>query len=162
VLTTLGVSNKALGFVGGFAGEELEGRLLNEGITSDFINISGETRTDIIVNDMSTGNQTVFSARGPEINPHELMQLIHGVENLDKPEVVVISGSLPPGVHPEIHRKCIEIAKSKGATVLLDTDGDPLTVGIRGFPDAIKPNIHELSRLVGMELKEMDQIINAG
>ncbi len=55
VLTTLEVSNKALGFVGGFAGEELEGRLLNEGISCDFIRISGETRTNIIVNDMSTG-----------------------------------------------------------------------------------------------------------
>ena len=84
VLATLGVSNKALGFIGGFAGEELEGRLLNEGITSDFIGISGETRTNIIVNDMSTGTQTVFSARGPEINSHALMQLIHKVENLGR------------------------------------------------------------------------------
>ena len=31
VLTALGVGNKALGFVGGFAGEELEGLLVNEG-----------------------------------------------------------------------------------------------------------------------------------
>ena len=30
VLTTLGIGNKALGFVGGCTGEELEGRLLNE------------------------------------------------------------------------------------------------------------------------------------
>jgi 6-phosphofructokinase 2 len=161
VLTTLGVSNKALGFIGGFAGEELEGRLLNEGITSDFIGISGETRTNIIVNDMSTGTQTVFSARGPEINSHALMQLIHKVEDLNRPEGVVISGSLPPGVHPEIYRKIIEMAKSRGAKVILDTDGDALRVGIQGCPDAIKPNVHELSRLVGKELKGIDEIISA-
>ncbi len=70
VLTTLGVSNKALGFVGGFAGEELEGRLINEGISCDFIRVSGETRTNIIVNDMSTGSQTIFSASGIEIKPY--------------------------------------------------------------------------------------------
>jgi len=29
VLKTLGISNKALGFTGGFDGEELEGRLVN-------------------------------------------------------------------------------------------------------------------------------------
>lgn len=161
VLTTLGVSNKALGFVGGFAGEELEGRLLNEGITSDFISISGETRTNIIVNDMNKGTQTVFSATGPEINPHALMQLVHKVESLDQPEVVVISGSLPPGVNPNIYRKVIEIVKSRGSRVILDTDGDALRVGIQGIPDAIKPNVHELSRLVGSELKEMDEIIGA-
>ena len=161
VLTILGVDNKALGFVGGFAGEELEGRLLNKGISSDFISISGETRTNIIVNDISTGTQTVFSARGPEITPHALMQLIHKVENLKEPDMVTISGSLPPGVNPEIYRKIIEIAKNREATVVLDTDGDALKVGIDSYPDVIKPNIHELSRLKGMELKAMDGIIKA-
>jgi 6-phosphofructokinase 2 len=112
VLTTLGVSNKALGFVGGFAGEELEGRLTNEGISCDFIRISGETRTNIIINEMSTGSQTIFSASGPEIKPYELMQIIHKVERLEKPDIIIISGSLPPGVHPEIYRKIIEMSKS--------------------------------------------------
>lgn len=161
VLTTLGMSNRTLGFVGGFAGEELEGRLLNEGISCDFIRISGETRTNIIVNDMSTGSQTVFSASGPEIKSYELMKMIHKVEKLEKPDIVTISGSLPPGVHPEIYRKIIEIAKNEGARNLLDTDGDALKVGIQGFPDIIKPNVHELSRLVGVELKGIDEIISA-
>ncbi len=161
VLTILGVDNKALGFVGGFAGEELEGRLFNDGISCDFIRISGETRTNIILNLLNTGTQTVFSAKGPEIKPYELMQLIHKVERLEDPEMVVISGSLPPGVHPVIYRKLIEILKAEGAWVMLDTDGDALRVGIRGIPDAIKPNIHELSRLLERELKGVDEIIHA-
>ena len=161
VLTTLGLVNKALGFVGGFAGEELEGRLLNEGIACDFVRISGETRTNIVVNEASTGNQTVFDASGPEISPYELMQMIHKVEKVEAPETVVISGSLPPGVHPEIYRKIIGIFKDRGARVLLDTDGDALKVGIHGFPDVIKPNIHELGRLVGRKLQKKDEIISA-
>src|SRR4030042_4387357 len=161
VLTTFGVNNMALGFVGGFAGEELEGRLLNEGISCDFIRISGETRTNIIVNDMSTGMQTIFSASGPEIKPYELMKMIHKVEKLGKPDIVTISGSLPPGIHPEIYRKIIEIAKSRKAKVILDTDGDALKVGIQGFPDIIKPNVHELSRLVDLKLITMDEITRA-
>jgi 6-phosphofructokinase 2 len=161
VMKTLGVSNKAFGFVGGFAGEELEGRLLNEGVSCDFIRISGETRTNIIVNDMRTGIQTIFSASGPEIKPYELMQMIHKVEKLEKPDIVTISGSLPPGVHSEIYRKIIEIAKNKEAKVILDTDGDALKVGIQGLPDIIKPNVHELSRLVDMRLITVDEIIRA-
>ncbi len=82
VLTMLGVGSTALGFVGGFTGAELEGRLLNEGISCDFIRISGETRTNIIMNDMSTGGQSVFGASGPVIEPYELMQMIHKVEGL--------------------------------------------------------------------------------
>ncbi len=161
VLTALGVVNKALGFVGGFAGEELEGRLLNEGIACDFVRISGETRTNIIVNETSTGNQTVFNARGPEIRPYEVMQMIHKVEKVENPEIVVISGSLPPGVNPEIYRKVIEIFRGRGAMVILDTDGDALRVGINGLPNLIKPNIHELGRLVGRELQKKDEIISA-
>ena len=161
VLTTLGLVNKALGLVGGFAGEELEGRLLNEGIACDFVRIPGETRTNIVINEASTGNQTVFNARGPEIRPYELMQMIHKVEKVEDPETVVISGSLPPGVNPEIYRKIIEIFKERGARVLLDTDGDALSMGIHGLPDVIKPNIHELCRLVGRELLKKDEIISA-
>jgi 6-phosphofructokinase 2 len=161
VLTTLGISNRALGFAGGFAGDELEGRLLNEGISYDFVRISGETRTNIIVNDMSTGMQTIFSASGPEIKPYELMKIILKVEKLEKPNIVTISGSLPPGVHPEIYRKIIEIAKNKEAKVILDTDGDALKIGIQGLPDIIKPNVHELSRLVDMRLITVDEIIRA-
>ncbi|MCD6186488.1 MAG: 1-phosphofructokinase [Deltaproteobacteria bacterium] len=161
VLTILGIDNRALGFIGGFSGEELEGRLLNKGISSDFISISGETRTNIIINDMSTKTQTVLNAKGPRITPHSLMKLIHKVENLKAPDIVTISGSLPPGVNPEIYHKIIEIAKNRGATVVLDTDGDALKVGIDAQPDVIKPNIHELSRLKGVELKEMKDIINA-
>jgi 6-phosphofructokinase 2 len=161
VLTTIGISNKALGFVGGFAGEELEGRLLNEGISCDFIRISGETRTNIIVDDIATGSQTIFSANGPEIKPYELMQIIHKVEKLEKPNIVVISGSLPPGIHPEIYHKLVAIARNKGARVILDTDGDALKVGVQGLPEVVKPNIHELSRLVGTELKEIDAITRA-
>lgn len=161
VLAILGVSSRALGFVGGFAGEELEGLLLNEGIQFDFVRISGETRTNIIINDMGDSTQTVLSAHGPEILPYKLMDVIHKIEKIEKPEFVIISGSLPTGVHPEIYRRIIEISKNRGATTILDTDGDALKTGIQAFPDIIKPNIHELGRLVDRELNSMDEIVAA-
>src|SRR4030042_4289155 len=161
VLTILGVNNAAMGFVGGFTGEELEGLLINGGINCDFSKITGETRTNIIINDVNSGKQTSYSAGGPEIKPYELMKLIRKVEKLDKPEIVIISGSLPPGIHPEIYRKLIVIARNKGAQVVLDTDGDALKTGILGLPDIIKPNIHELSRLVDKELKDLKAIEHA-
>jgi 6-phosphofructokinase 2 len=159
VLTTLGVPNKALGFVGGFDGEELEGRLLNEGIACDFTRISGETRTNIIINDTGSESQTVFSAPGPEIKPYELMQFIHKAEKLEDPEMVIISGSLPRGVHAEIYGKIMDLAKEKGLKIVVDTDGDALKSCISRAPDVIKPNLHELSRLSGHDLKNADEII---
>lgn len=158
VLKNFGVDNIALGFVGGFAGRELEGRLLNEGINSDFVHVSGETRTNIIIHENATGRQLAFNARGPEVKPDELMQLVEMVQNLQNPEIVAIGGSLPPGISPEIYRKIITVAKRLKAKVVLDVDGSALKVGIQAKPDIIKPNIHELSELVGRELNELDEI----
>lgn len=160
VLTAFGLRNKALGFVGGFDGEEMEGRLINEGISCHFTRISGETRTNIVIYNMEKGSQTIFSARGPEIMPFELMRIIEQVEKLEDLQILIISGSLPPGVSPEIYCKIMEIAKSKGSKIVLDTDGNALKTCIQISPDIIKPNIHELSRLSGMELKNIRKITN--
>lgn len=161
VLTSFGVSNKALGFVGGFAGEELEGLLINEGIVCDFVRIAERTRTNIIINDEEKSTQTLFNAKGPAITAYELMQIIHKVENLEQPEFVIISGSLPQGVNPEIYRKIIEISKGKGAKVILDTDGEALRIGLKGGPTIIKPNLHELCRISGQQLDSLPEILEA-
>jgi 6-phosphofructokinase 2 len=161
VLTKFGVKNKALGFVGGFAGEELEGLLINEGIACDFVRIADRTRTNIIMNDIGANTQTLFNAKGPTITAYELMQFIHKIENLVSPTYVIISGSLPLGVNPEIYRKIIEIAKGKGVKVVLDTDGEALLAGMQELPNIIKPNIHELCRLAGRPLESMDSVVEA-
>ena len=161
VLKNLGVDNIALGFVGGFAGRELEGRLLNEGIETDFVRVSGETRTNIIIHETGTGKQLAFNARGPEIKPDELMQFIEQLEKLPCGEVVAIGGSIPLGVSPEIYRKIINLVKKCQAKVVLDVDGDALRQGIKALPNVIKPNIHELSELAGRELKGLDDVVSA-
>ena len=161
VLKNLGVDNIALGFVGGFAGRELEGRLLNEGIETDFVRVSGETRTNIIIHETDTGKQLAFNARGPEIKPDELMQFIEQLERLPCGEVVAIGGSIPLGVSPEIYRKIISLVKKCQAKVVLDVDGEALRQGIKAHPNVIKPNIHELSELAGRELKGLDDVVTA-
>lgn len=161
VLTTLETANRALGFMGGFAGDEMEGRLINDGVQCDFIRVSQETRTNMIINDIGKKYQTIFTANGPEIKPYELMQLIHKLEKLEDPRIVVVSGSLPPGVHPEIYRKIIEIVKAIGASVVLDAHGDALRKGIEARPRIIKPNIHELSQLQNKKLERLEDIVTA-
>ena len=161
VLKNLGIDNTVLGFVGGFAGRELEGRLLNDGIQCDFVRVAGETRTNIVLHEKETGNQIVFNARGPEIKPNEIMQLIEQIESLAYPDFVTIGGSLPPGVSPEIYRKIITMFGKYHTKVILDVDGQALRAGIKAHPNIIKPNIHELSELVGRELSGIDEVVAA-
>jgi 1-phosphofructokinase len=151
-LREMGTASVALGFVGGFDGKEFEGRLLLEGMACSFTRIANETRTNIIIQDEAAGVETALLARGPEVQPSELMDLITGVERLADVEYLVISGSLPPGLTPEVYRRIITIGTDKGARVILDTAGEALRQGIIARPAVIKPNRRELSELAGREL----------
>jgi len=145
VLKNLGIDNIALGFVGGFAGRELEGRLLNEGIQTDFIHVSGETRTNIIIHERDTGAQLAFNARGPEIHPSEIMEFIELLQRLPCSDLVTIGGSLPRGVSPEIYRKIITIVKRCQSAAVLDVDGEACAPG--SPPGLISSNPISMSSL---------------
>ena len=161
VLTALGVENRALGFIAGFAGRQLEAQLVRDGTGCSFIPVSGETRTNIVIVEMTTGRQIIFNSLGPKVKPFELIEIVDVVKRVAEPKFVSIGGSLPPGAHPEIYRKIIEIARLRGAKVVLDVDREALSVGIRGKPDVIKPNIHELSHLAGKKLEKREEILQA-
>ncbi len=161
VLGRLEIVNHALGFLGGYVGMEVEGLLLQEGIYCDFTPIANDTRTNIILNVTETGQQISFNAPGPEIRPAELTAFFQKLKELPSPEYVIISGSLPENLNPVIYARSIEILKRKKARVLLDTDGENLRVGITAGPAMIKPNIHELSRLVNRPLNSLEEILAA-
>lgn len=161
VLTALGTPNTALGFVGGFRGDELEALLVGDGVACDFIRISGDTRSNIIVRQHDTDCQMTLNSKGPEIEPYAIMNLLRKLRGLPGMTAFSIGGSLPPNVKPAIYRTCVEIGRGHGARVVLDADGDALRGGIQGRPYAIKPNVHELGELVGRELKGVDQVLKA-
>lgn len=158
-LVAMGIPNTALGFVGGFGGKELEGRLLNEGIHCDFIPIAGETRTNVIIQDLASGSETALLAQGPEVQPVELMNLVEKLEGKHDLQFLVMSGSLPPGLTPEVYRRLIQIGNSKGARTLLDASGEALRHGIRARPSIIKPNRAELAEMAQAEFADIRSII---
>jgi 6-phosphofructokinase 2 len=161
VLTALDTPNTALGFVGGFRGDELEALLIGMGVACDFVRISGETRSNIVLRQDQTDCQMLLNSPGPEIDPCEIMTLLRKLRGLTDMRFLTIGGSLPPGVRPAIYRTCVEIGRQLGGRVVLDADGDALRGGIRGRPYAIKPNVHELSDLVGSPLEGVDAVLEA-
>jgi 6-phosphofructokinase 2 len=161
VLTALGTPNTALGFVGGFRGDELEALLVGDGVACDFIRIAGDTRSNIIVRQHDTDCQLTLNSKGPEIEPAAIMKLLRRLRGCHDMALLSIGGSLPPNVQPTIYRTCIEIGRELGARVVLDADGEALRGGIRGRPYAIKPNVHELGELVDRKLVGVDQVLEA-
>ncbi len=160
MIKTLGGESVALGFIGGFDGLEFQGRLLNEGVPHDFIKISGETRTNIIIHAENDDREMKVNAPGPEIRPDELGMLIEKIRALKPtPTFAVISGSIPPGLSQGIYRQMTLAFEELGAKVILDADGESLEKGLPATPYMIKPNVNELQRLLGKEFDSRSSMI---
>jgi 6-phosphofructokinase 2 len=157
-LREVGSDSVALGLVGGFDGKELEGRLLLAGVACRFTHIANETRTNVIIQDESKGAETALLARGPEVQPSELMDFLDMLDKLPDMNFLVISGSLPPGLTPEVYSRMVTIGNERRARVVLDTTGDALRQGIHARPAVIKPNRFELADLAGKELADVKTI----
>lgn len=159
----LGGHSIALGFIGGFGGLELQGRLINEGITCDFIKIAEETRTNIIVKDDKAGRQMLLSAPGPEVRPQDVAEIYNKISLLrPPPSFLVMSGSLPRNITPNIYAQLIKVVNDQRGKAVLDADDEPLRLGIEAQPYMIKPNIHELGRLMGRKVGSIRDIVSLG
>jgi 6-phosphofructokinase 2 len=161
VLTALGVYNRALGFTGGFHGAELEARLLEQGIQSNFTPIDEETRSNIVIHERSTGRQILLSSKGPRIHPSELAHFCADLTRIEDPTLVSIGGSLPEGVKSDVYYTIIRNLSRRGAQVILDAEGGALKSGLSAHPYAIKPNLRELSLAMGKTVSDLPGIIQA-
>ena len=79
----------------------------------------------------------------------------------DKPKFVVASGSVPPGVPVDFFARVARMSKRLGAQSLIDTSGPALKAALEEGVTLIKPNLVELSDLVGMTLGNDQACIRA-
>ncbi len=159
VIRELGGQSVALGLVGGYDGLQLEGLLINAGVPADFTRIAGETRTNIILHEQTEGRQYVISATGPEVNATEIGSFYQNFKKIQDMNYLILSGSLPRGVTPNLYGQLILTGKKKNAFIVLDTDGKSLSESIEYQPTCIKPNTYELSRLAERELQTESEIL---
>ena len=163
VVIELGGSTMAFGLAGGYAGAELEDRLKLAGVSTDFVHIGSETRTNVIINDDETNSITALNAKGPHATRVEYEQLLKKLKEYKfKPGFFVMSGSAPPGVPTDVYYEVIGIAKDKNLKAVLDADGELLKRGIQAKPFMIKPNSHELRRLLGSQVEGIEDVKRAG
>jgi 6-phosphofructokinase 2 len=162
VIHELGGDTIAYGFIGGFDGEVLKQLLQQQGVPFDFTPINGEIRSNFIITDLKTHRQTRIDAPGPLISKEELADLKSKIRDIKpKPEFLVLSGSVPPGIPVDIYRGFIEVAKKQGVKTLLDSDDEWLKEGIKAKPNVIKPNVHEAEELLEVKLKSEAAIVQA-
>jgi 1-phosphofructokinase family hexose kinase len=152
----------AAGLVGGATGTRIVEALSQESILNAFVRIGEESRTNTAVIDPTTGMQTEVNERGPEVSPAELDLFREKILYLAKgASMCVFAGSLPRGVEPGIYGELISEVRRLGVTTVLDTEGEPLRLGVRAEPDVVSPNELEAEELVGHEFNGHDDRVEA-
>ena len=162
VLKNFGIDVTVTGLIAGRQGELLLNALQSAEIPTDFLEIPGETRTNLKIFDESVNKTTEINEPGSYVSPENLTRFEKKFQNLIKgAEIIVLSGSLPPGVPQNFYADCVSAAKAAGAKVLLDADGGALKEGIRSVPYAIKPNLQELEILSGCKFTGKKEVAEA-
>jgi 6-phosphofructokinase 2 len=116
----------------------------------------------VVVVDEAGKTSTNLYDRGPRIDPAGLDRLLADVARwLSAARVLVVAGSLPPGVPHDVYVRLLADAARLGVHTILDADGDTLRQGLAGQPYLIKPNVEEAEGLLGRRLRDMPAVVAA-
>lgn len=160
ILTRLGVKNKALGFLAGFLGHQIENMLNADGIENDFVYLkNGYTRINVKI---KSKKETDINACGPEITDDGIRELFKKIENLENGDCLVLAGSIPKSLPDNIYEKIIEKLNGRGLDFVVDATGDLLKNVLKYKPFMIKPNHHELGEIFSTEIKTLGDIKKYG
>ncbi|WP_103349832.1 1-phosphofructokinase family hexose kinase [Amycolatopsis sp. CA-128772] len=143
VLHALDVDVHAIATAGGATGVAVATELGAAGLSAELVPIGGETRRTTTVLSASDGSVTLINEPGPVVTAAEWELLAEHVHRRE-PEVLVCSGSLPPGAPSEGYARLLA-----GRTSVLDTSGAALLAGLAGRPAVVKPNAEELREATG-------------
>lgn len=149
-LKDLGVDATAIYPSGGYSGKFLNHLMEAEGLQFKAIETDTHTRENFIVLDKATNLQYRFGMPGTGITQEEGQELLREVER-SPADFIVVSGSLLPGMPVDIVAQVAQIAKDKGARLVIDTSGEALKRALDVGVYLLKPNLGELSSLVGKE-----------
>lgn len=162
VIRQLGGRTKTVAFLGGVTGEYISRELERMRIGRIAIPVNGTTRTNLKIVDMARGTYTDLNEPGPVISEEELALYIrHLRSEVTAQSLVVLTGSVPKGVPASIYRDLITDIQRIGARAALDADREALKLGVEAAPYLLKPNIHELERLLDRTLETPEEVLAA-
>jgi tagatose 6-phosphate kinase len=156
VAAALGSPVLATGLVGGGVGDMIRADLDQAGVPHSFTPVRQRSRQTVTVVETHGAETTVFNEPGPRITPGEWDAfLAHYRWLMPQTRLVVLSGSLPPGVPDDAYAA---LAGQAYVPVIIDADGDALAQGVTARPALVKPNAEELARATG----HTDPLLGAG
>ncbi|HOJ61246.1 MAG TPA: hexose kinase [bacterium] len=117
-----------------------------------------QTRYHCTILERATGSVTHVQTTGMPV-PSEAFEILRHVleQQIGPGDILVLSGSIAPGLPAPAYRDLIELSKAKGALTILDSSGPPLRLGTAAGPYVIKANEKETQELTGLALENETQ-----
>lgn len=159
ILSNLGCENKALGFIAGFTGDELEKRIQALGCQTEFIHVDeGLTRINVKIHAVE---ETEINGQGPIITTQAMEKLYKILEELKEDDTLVLAGSVPKSLPENVYEQILENFEEKRIRIVVDTTKDKLLHVLKYRPFLIKPNKEELEEIVNKKLETDEDITEA-
>jgi len=136
------------------------------GIAAAFVGVPGRNRTNIKLVDEAAGPGGVTDINFPGFTADaalldRFVDLL--VQMAPSHAWAALSGSLPGGLADDTYGRLTGVLRAHGCRVLLDASGPAFARCIeQAAPDAAKPNIHELSELLGRPLVLVEDALAGG
>ncbi|MFZ5967934.1 MAG: 1-phosphofructokinase [Bacillota bacterium] len=160
VASQLGEKVNATGLLGGITGQFVKEEMDKLGIFTSFVSINESTRVFTAIVDPLNNTETIVDEEGPIVTKKELNEFVKEfVKILKYSDIIVAAGSVPRGLPKTIYGDMVKIASDNNVRTIIDARGNYLAEAIKAKPFMIKPNIRELSELIGYELDSEYKII---
>jgi len=141
VLHTFGHEVLAAGLAGGATGELIREDLGRSGIPVAFTEIGRESRRVLEVTDTGVGRTIRLREPGPYVTTEELGRFAGDYRRLlADATAVVLCGTLPAGLPPEIYGSLATWAAEAGVPVILNAGGSALGYAASRRPDLVVPD----------------------
>lgn len=156
VLKELGVNSKALGFIAGFTGEAIEKGLKDLNIDTDFVHLNnGNSRINV---KLKSAKETEINGQGPHIDEKSVNELFQKLDALTDSDTLILAGSIPSSLPNDIYEKILKRLSDKKIRFIVDATKDLLLNVLKFKPFLVKPNVHELGDMFGVNLKSDEEI----
>lgn len=150
LLTNLDTDNVALGYKVGFVGAEIERRLKEMKIKTDFIELEeGNSRINVKI---AGEEETAINTNGPIITEEKVIELLEKLRKLKENDILVLSGSIPSSIKDDIYEKICHIIQKQKVKIVVDATKNLLLQSLKYKPFLIKPNNEELGEMFNVEI----------
>lgn len=157
----LGGQSRTFVALGGATGARVEDLLVEAGLTVIRHEAPDETRQSLVVTSKTTGDQYRFMLPGPKWFPMDSTAAEAAIVDAAEPGgLVVLSGSLPPGMPPQVLPDLCGRLGTKGTQVVADTSGPALHLFASGQgarPYVLRMNHFEASEIAGRMLANLSE-----